>query len=335
MTVQEQNDLLEKYLLGTCTPDEEAQVLAWAKQLPKEPVFPLKDAEKTKLERRLWRRIRASTQSAQRLAVVRRPWIWAVAAASVALVLMAVNLFHTRPLSLHPNEVAMRAPSDVEFKNTSSVVQKLTLEDGSAVWLQPQAKLSYPAHFEPNRRRVYLSGEARFDVKRDTKRPFTVQTGDLTTEVLGTSFVIRSHERSPSIEVAVLSGKVSVYENGSPQATTRIGAVLTPNQRVTFFKASKQLIPSVVEKPVVISTPTQKPVDFTFEDTPLLDVLTKLSESYALEILIDNEQLKQCVFTADLNGLTLFSQLEMVCRSVNARYEVRGTHIFVSGEGCQ
>jgi hypothetical protein len=50
---------------------------------------------------------------------------------------------------------------------------------------------------------------------------------------------------------------------------------------------------------------------------------------------MENRELNQCVFTGDLNGLPFLTQLDLICKSVNATSEQRGTAIFIKGEGCQ
>jgi transmembrane sensor len=334
MNQYELEQLLEKYLSGTCTPDEEAMARTWASAQP-DYVLPLAAPEKQEVEKRLWRQIKATTQPAPVWATWRNPVVWAVAAAASIVLMWVSGTWPTHHASVRKTAQTPAAVSDLAMLNTSNVPQLLKLSDGSVVRLQPGAKLSYPARFRGLTRCVYLTGEARFDVRRDPNHPFTVQTGDLTTEVLGTSFVIRSPERGRAIEVAVLSGKVSVYENSNPAANRRNGILLTPNQRATFDRATRQLVPSVVENPVMVRQPDPKTVEFVFTETPLPAVLAELSAVYALEIIADSNHLKQCTFTGDLNNLSLFDQLELVCRTLNARYEVRGTHVFISGEGCQ
>jgi ferric-dicitrate binding protein FerR (iron transport regulator) len=75
------------------------------------------------------------------------------------------------------------------------------LEDGSEVQLNPNSTISYPEHFGQKTRTVYLKGEAFFSIKRNPAKPFVVHTGELVTEVLGTSFTIKSYENAKAIEV--------------------------------------------------------------------------------------------------------------------------------------
>jgi transmembrane sensor len=326
--------LLEKYLDGTCTPTELEQVRAWWASQPNYPL-PLSSRESQEVERRLWAQIRQSTQPSVFRRVSRNPWAWAGAVAASVAVCWLVATYLTRQPSFQEQPMAQaEGISDVEMRNTSGRVQALTLDDGSVVWLQPGAKLAYPMKFGPKARRVFLTGEAQFDVQRNPNRPFTVHTGPLTTEVLGTRFVVRSPEQGGAIQVAVLSGKVSVYENASSDPTRRDAAILTPNQQATFFKESGKLVPGLVEKPRVVVQKADKPVDFTYREIALSDLVQQFSTLYGLDIQVEGEALRPCTFSGDLNGITLFEQLDLICRTLNARYEIQGTHVSVRGEGC-
>jgi transmembrane sensor len=264
-------------------------------------------------------------------------------AASVLLVVAFIsvrqwNLAHLRisdsnPLSPIQADHSIQHKGNIEVKNTSDKPHQITLEDGSVVILQPHSSLSHPEHFEQQSRTVYLIGEAFFKVEKNPSKPFYVYTGDLVTRVLGTSFNIKSSQSGQSIEVSVVTGRVSVYENSTRTDQTRNGIILNPNQKIRFDKGSKMLIPELVEEPVIVHPPDKKSV-FIFEETELPQVFAMIQEVYGVEIVLETPGLENCVFTGDINDLPLFSQLKMICKSVNANYELRGTSLFIHGEGC-
>ena len=82
------------------------------------------------------------------------------------------------------------------------------LSDGSQVWLNRNATLTYPEKFEKHNRKVELKGEAFFEVSKNPGKPFIVSTSNSSVEVLGTSFNINSS--SKQTEVTVTTGKVKV-----------------------------------------------------------------------------------------------------------------------------
>ncbi len=336
MNQYEFNQLLEKYLAGECSPDEERLVHEWQENALKTNTLLLSEPEQVSVKKRLWQRItEAVFEETTPRPFYKTPWFqWAVAA-SVAVVLGGGWLL-TRQTKFNKNPIThtLQTPHGIEVKNTAANPRQIHLEDGSVVILKANSSVTYPEHFGKQSRSVFLKGEAFFKVKRDPTKPFVVHAGELVTEVLGTSFTVKSYDDAQSIEVLVATGRVSVYENSNKLNQQRNGLILTPNQKIIFDKVSRKLTSSIIEQPVLIQPPTH-PTTFIFDETPLPSVLKKLENAYGLQIIVENQMLNQCVFTADLNELPLRTQLDLVCKSVNATYEQRGTSIFINGEGCK
>lgn len=336
MTQYEFDKTLEKYLAGTHTPEEETVILNWYNRLESKPQATEANNTEAAIGVQLWKKIQGSTTQKKRIFI---SWMrYGTIAASVILALwIGWQGIGERAKSNATVAVSPDLIEDIEVKNNSEKPQEIKLEDGSFVVLQPQSKLSYADHFNKATRTVYLQGEGFFKVKRDTTKPFQVKTGDLTTEVLGTSFSVKQNVKTNTIEVAVASGKVSVYENIRSDAAPPKRKILTQNQKISFRTDTKQLIASIVPKPLTVK---QKPLvepsaEFTFEDAPLRAVFDALEQQYLLKISIETAVLNRCVFNGDLNGLPLFTQLDLICKSVDAQFEIKGTEIFVTGKGCE
>jgi transmembrane sensor len=336
MNQYEFNQLLEKYLAGECSPDEEKLIQEWQENALKANTFILTEPEQISVKKRLWQRITEATFEETALRpFYKTQWFQWAAAASVVIVLGGAWFLSRQPIFNERSITqSFQTPHGIEVKNTAINPRQIHLEDGSVVILKANSSVTYPEHFGRQSRSVFLKGEAFFNVKRDPTKPFVVHAGELVTEVLGTSFTVKSYDDAQSIEVLVATGRVSVYENSAKSNQQRNGLILTPNQKITFDKASRKLTPSIIEKPVVIQPPTH-PTTFIFDETPLPNVLKKLETAYGLQIIVENQILNQCVFTADLNDLPLRTQLDLICRSVNASFEQRGTSIFINGEGCK
>ncbi|SDN00224.1 FecR family protein [Siphonobacter aquaeclarae] len=314
------DQLLEKYLAGECTPEEERLIREWADRTTGKAPAPLTPQERADTGRRI--RVRLETDLFPR---TRRLWsLWAAAAA----ILVVISLFWIR------QEPRPEIQDGVMVHNTDSPLKQIRLEDGTLVTLKEGSRLTYPPRFARKAREVYLTGEAFFEVKRDVSRPFIVHTGDLVTQVLGTSFTVRSYDEARSIEVQVATGRVAVYNNATRTGgNTRDGMILTPNQKITFDKHSKRLLPGIVDTPAVIRLPEQK-ASFVFDEAPLPRVLELLKETYGIDIVLESHLFDQCVFTGDLNDLPLFTQMDLVCKSIDATFERRGTTLFIQGDGC-
>ncbi len=90
---------------------------------------------------------------------------------------------------------------------------RLTLSDGTAVFLNAGSRLIYPEVFRSNLREVVLIGEAFFEVAHESSRPFIVKTSDLQIKVLGTSFNLLAYPTDNIIEAVLTAGKISISRN--------------------------------------------------------------------------------------------------------------------------
>jgi ferric-dicitrate binding protein FerR (iron transport regulator) len=108
-------------------------------------------------------------------------------------------------------------------------LRRFSLADGSTVWLNAASRLKAPIAFKGSTREVFLEeGEAFFDVKKDTERPFVVHTNPLDVRVFGTSFNVKAYKKLKQISVYVATGKVGVAAN---QKTL---GMLTPGRQLDY-----------------------------------------------------------------------------------------------------
>ncbi|GAB3942979.1 FecR family protein [Spirosoma harenae] len=328
--------LVQKYLAGEATPEEERLMHEWSERMLEQSTIDLSPIEKQAIKTRIWQRVYTSTLR-KSLFLVRNFRFYASAVAASVLLLL-VGLFVQRQavksgIRQHSAKSQTELSGTIHIANTSAKPQKINLNDGSVAILSPRSDLSYQEQFGAKTRELFLHGEAIFDVVKDPSRPFIVHTGNLVTQVLGTRFTIKSYDEDKAIEVQVARGKVSVYEATEKSLGNRNGVILIPNQKITFDKLSQKLTPALVEAPHMIQAPENK-TSFVFDRVPLTQVLNTLNKAYGIDFIVENQALNQCAFNGDLNDLPLFLQLDLICKSLNARYERRGTSIFINGEGC-
>ncbi len=331
--------LLQKYLDGNCSDSERELVEQWYELIDEEPRQNYTGQEWEALEYKLWQKLEQrifETEEAPSAFSFWRTYRVGIAA-SVTVLLGIGGWWYLAKQDNQPTNTTIQAPVN-ELKlvdNTSSRPIKIALEDGSTVTLSPHSQLHYPKHFAVNKREVNLRGEALFEVSKNPERPFFVITDKLVTKVLGTSFYVRTVEAKQKTEVEVLTGKVSVYEKEHEDNHNR-GVVLTPNHKVTFFAVEKHFITGLVAKPLPLIKPiNNRPETFEFDDAPISQVLEKLRKVYGIEIVLENEKLNDCPITADITAQPLYTKLDIICATINGRYEVKGTTILISGKGCE
>ena len=223
--------------------------------------------------------------------------------------------------------------------NTTNQPLRIDLPDQSTVLLYPKSRVSFDKRFSGTKREVYLAGKAHFDVTKNPLKPFYVYANGLVTKVLGTSFTVQAYEGAKQVKVVVRTGRVSVFapnQDGltNPKRTNQSASVvLTPNQQVVFSPTETRLVKSVVEQPVLLNQSDQKPL-FTFKRTPITDVFAALSHSYGIKIVFDEAVMRNCYLTASLSDESLFEKLDLICRTINARYEQSDGSVIINSTGC-
>lgn len=275
------------------------------------------------------------TESPGRTIGFRPLWRWASGVAAAVLLVSGLLWYTNRAGGASPYEQLTEGRELVEHVNTSPGQQFVRLPDGSSVQLQSQSKLSYPRSFVAGRRDVYLDGDAFFEVRKNARQPFFVYAGTLVTRVIGTSFSVRTGRGRQETQVAVRTGKVLVcrltnLEQPQP-ANNAEGIVITPNQQIRFDRQAATLRKSLVDKPQLLR-PAQSG-GFAYKNTPASEVFTQISQAYGIPILFDADQLINCPVTASLTDEPLYTKLDLVCRAIEARYQLADGQIIITG-GC-
>jgi transmembrane sensor len=260
--------------------------------------------------------------------------------AAVFIVLLIGGLFAYPWKTLDSNKIVMErspTPTMIKVVNSASAAKKVTLQDGSTVILEPGGELRYNEKFL-NRREVYLSGDAFFEVTKDAAHPFLVFANEITTKVLGTSFRIKANQGEKEIIVAVKTGRVSVMTNSGRNdvLTKKIPEItLTPNQQAIYKRNEHIVLKKIVDEPEVIKGHAVLKDSYVNESVVL--ILEALTESYGVDIRFDKESLSDCTLTSDvIEGEGLYDQLEIVCNALGGTYKMENdASIVIEASGCQ
>ena len=159
-------------------------------------------------------------------------------------------------------------------------VYKLTLSDGTEVWMNASSYLSFPTRFTGPRREVKLEGEAYFKVAHDAKHPFIIKTNGMTTEVLGTEFNIKAYSGSEA-HVTLVRGSVKVH---LPQADQEV--VLTPGDDIAYNGTNY----TVQQTDISYYTQWMEGY-FYYDNVSLTDVLKDLGRWYNVTIALEQDSL--------------------------------------------
>lgn len=331
--------ILQKYLDQQCTEEEKRLVEEWYADLEGEKPPQLKPAELELQKEALWQKIALATVKAspKTKVISLNAWINPVKYGSAAaLILLAAWAWI---FGINSNLFKKAEPAFTLVENQSLKDRLVKLPDGSQVILKPAGKLRYNfAH--QHKREVFLTGEAFFQVTRNTKRPFLVHTGKVITRVLGTSFSVKYNgDKSQEVAVQVKTGRVAVSKLSTkadkllPNKAAPVQVVLLPNQQAEFNPQKEQFKVQLVKAPAIIQKAENTAPLFLFRETELAEVAQILEKAYGIQIVL-TPNLKNCPLTADLAQEDFYEKLDLICGALQANYQIKGTRIYLSGKGC-
>ena len=163
-----------------------------------------------------------------------------------------------------------------ELSTPKGGTYRVTLDDGSTVWLNAASKLIYPSKFSQHERKVVIEGEAYFEIKKDPKRPFKVTSGEQTVEVLGTAFNISAYPDERVVRTTLVEGKVKVGQNRASSSSV----FLHPGQQSILEKDSGITVKQVN----LMGQVGWREGLFYFDETALTDAMLQISRWYDIEI---------------------------------------------------
>lgn len=149
---------------------------------------------------------------------------------------------------------------------------KLILSDGTTVWLNAESELRFPNQFSSKERRVYVNGEAYFQVSKDPTRPFYVETSDILVRVLGTHFNISAYKEH----------SITTLEEGSVEVSKEArSVVIAPGESVEWRSGDLR-----VKKADLARDLSWKNNVFYFKEDNIVNIAYQLKRWYNLNIQI-------------------------------------------------
>ena len=190
----------------------------------------------------------------------------------------------------------LRIPKGGEFK--------LQLADGTRVYLNSATDLRYPVAFTGPERRVYLKGEAYFEVAKDVEHPFIVVTDDVQVRVYGTSFNVNTLG-ADGVRTVLVEGKVGIRGQDLDREY-----VLKPNELAFYDRNSRDMKIETVDPDLY--TLWRKGI-FVFERETLENIMNTLSLWYDMEVFFQSESAKQLHFSGHMKR---YEQIEDILHAI-------------------
>ena len=199
---------------------------------------------------------------------------------------------------------------------------QLKLADGTKVWLNSLTRLRFPVTFAGEERKVYLTGEAYFEVARDSVHPFIVATDEgIEVKVYGTEFNVDTY-RKGTVKTTLVNGKVGIRVSATGEEMR-----LSPNQMALFTKATQSIQVENVDSYGVVAWKDGK---FVFEDEPIEEIMERLSRWYDVKVFYANERIKKHTFTGIITRFADISDvLHLMEETAAVEFRIQGDTVTV------
>ena len=195
----------------------------------------------------------------------------------------------------------------------------ITLSDGTIVYLNSESELRYPVNFVGRDRRVYLSGEAYFDVVQDEAHPFIVDMGNSSVRVLGTSFDVRAYADEDEVLTTLVQGSVKfsagkefvTLEPGKQAVLGKSGSIETREVDTYLYTAWKEGV-------------------FAFKRQRFEEIMKVVARWYDVNIFWENVSQKEVTFTGKMKRYDDFSKVvEVLEMTGNTEFVIKENNIFI------
>ncbi|MFH5885409.1 FecR domain-containing protein [Halalkalibaculum sp. DA3122] len=249
-----------------------------------------------------------------------------VRAAAVMLIALVGIYFFINPGALSTSD-ASKNVSMKEVVTKRAHEAELSFSDGTKVVLNAESKIRFPEQFQANTRKVFLEGEAYFEVAHLPDSPFIVQTNGAEVTVLGTQFNVKARPEESQISVAVADGKVSLASKSSSEETIGEEVILGANQMSVIKSGAAPIEPASVNIEKHLAWLRG---DFAFDEEPFVNVLKEWERRFDVNFIVEDASLKSVKFSGEFRRESLNEMLQLTSQSLNFNYERQNNTIIIN-----
>lgn len=205
-----------------------------------------------------------------------------------------------------------------EVLSSVDAITKVTLPDGSNVWLNHNSSLKYPAMFLGDTRSVELKGEGYFEVIHNSEIPFIVNAGEIQVKALGTAFNIMAYPNEDRIETSLINGRVELERTETNGKSIPL-LTMKPTDLSIFQKGNSEISTISISDDRYFSWKDGKLV---FSKEPMGEVVNKLSRWFNVDIQIKDPELLELTYTATFVDETLPQVMELIAMVSPVSYSI-------------
>lgn len=263
---------------------------------------------------RIKERMGKQEQKKQKSSLLWRGWLSYAAVALVCLVIgMGAHRYMVSTNGLMPSEYAVLADNG----QRASVI----LPDGTKVWLNSHSRLTYTSDYGVKKREVYLSGEAYFEVAKDSLSRFLVNAGGMEVEALGTAFNVKAYKEDTELITTLFEGCVRA-------AVGNTSVTLSPDQSVVYDKTNRKL--SVNRSGNVSHAKLWLANELAFSGESLEEIATTLNRMYSVQIRFLSDKIKEYRFSGVIRNNSLENVFEIISLTAPITYRSVGDTIYLN-----
>lgn len=240
-----------------------------------------------------------------------------IAATFLIVVIVSYLMFLFQNKSGEETVGVMKQP--VMKENPAGQKSRIFMPDGTIIWLNAESTLRYLEEFTDSVRVVNLDGEAYFEVAEDSLRPFIVQSGDIYTEALGTTFNINYFPENEDIAVNLISGKVKVTSSESEQ-----DIILNPGEALSFDRNQQN---SVKYKIDISKAAVWKDGILTFENATFEQIVQKLERWYGVRVNVEGDMPQDWQFSGWFDNESLVNVLKVMQYTRGFQFKLKNKHV--------
>ncbi len=325
-------DLFIKYLQGKCTEEEFDQILSWIREGSQslsgkgiiQEIWEEFEPEAGPVERIKYNRIldkihhqininQNTPTSVIKKASTQKRILTILTRVAAILLLPVLSLLLYTNISDHDRYAANS--NDLEVEAPAGSRMRLELGDGTKVWLNHGSRLRYPYRFDGDLRKVFLTGEAYFEVTHNSEIPFIVGTNRLDVKATGTAFNVSAYPDDDAVETTLVEGKVILYARKNNDEIK----ALTPGECLKFDTQKNSYS---VETGNTLKYTSWKDGLLVFKNDKVEDIAKKLARWYNIDVVITEENITDYPFTATFTDETLPQVLELLSMATPVSYQL-------------
>lgn len=212
------------------------------------------------------------------------------------------------------NEINALAEQNVMICSGDYGKSLVTLPDGTLVHLNAKSSLTYSQDFGRYDRKVELSGEGFFEVKKDSGKKFMVGTGYMCITVLGTKFNVYAYETKDIVEMSLVEGSVNITTTHPPYQSIRV----KPNEKVVYNKHTRELKHESTSNKMETAWMNR---ELVFRSEQLKEVFRCLSRKFAVTFSVDDDSLLNDVYTGTFDDENIESIMHILKCHYNFDYD--------------